>query len=277
MANIYDMVDTWNDSATLFTAIKMNVADSASDPNSNLLDLQVDGLSKFTVDKNNNLFLGQQGDDPQIAAYPSSGSPSINFLGRDNGLRVQIHNIAIGKLFGPITKATNDFSGYHLAKNDFSDAPYNVNYLCSLVYDADYTWGVRVGTNPQAFNIYNTYTDASNYERGVFRWDTNELIIGSEYAGTGTRKPVKIVSSDKIIFDASYQTPSGTQRINFNISGDTVFQIVDTNRIDSKIFHLFNDDVQMNNNVRMISLPTTDPAVAGRLWNDNGTVKISAG
>ena len=26
-----------------------------------------------------------------------------------------------------------------------------------------------------------------------------------------------------------------------------------------------------------MTLPTTDPAVAGQLWNDTGTVKVSAG
>lgn len=29
--------------------------------------------------------------------------------------------------------------------------------------------------------------------------------------------------------------------------------------------------------VTLSALPTTDPAVAGQLWNDTGTVKVSAG
>lgn len=32
-----------------------------------------------------------------------------------------------------------------------------------------------------------------------------------------------------------------------------------------------------NADIRMSALPTSDPAVAGRLWNDSGTLKISAG
>lgn len=32
-----------------------------------------------------------------------------------------------------------------------------------------------------------------------------------------------------------------------------------------------------NASVSMTSLPTSDPAVAGRLWNDGGTLKVSAG
>ena len=32
-----------------------------------------------------------------------------------------------------------------------------------------------------------------------------------------------------------------------------------------------------NASVSMTALPTTNPAVAGRLWNDAGTLKVSAG
>ena len=32
-----------------------------------------------------------------------------------------------------------------------------------------------------------------------------------------------------------------------------------------------------NASISMSALPTSDPAVAGRLWNDTGTLKVSAG
>lgn len=48
---IYNMTDTWNDVATSFTAVKMDVTDTASADGSLLLDLAVGGSSKFTVDK----------------------------------------------------------------------------------------------------------------------------------------------------------------------------------------------------------------------------------
>jgi hypothetical protein len=49
--NIYDMVDTWNAGATTFTAIRMNVTDTASAAGSLLMDLQVGGVSQFYVRK----------------------------------------------------------------------------------------------------------------------------------------------------------------------------------------------------------------------------------
>ena len=56
MAFIYDLADTWNDAGTTFTAIKMDVTDTASASGSLLMDLQVGGASKFSVDKNGKAF-----------------------------------------------------------------------------------------------------------------------------------------------------------------------------------------------------------------------------
>lgn len=48
---IYNMTDTWNNGATTFVAVGMNVTDTASAANSKLLDMRVDGTPVFTVDK----------------------------------------------------------------------------------------------------------------------------------------------------------------------------------------------------------------------------------
>jgi hypothetical protein len=58
---IYDLTDTWNDASTEFTSIKMNVTDTNSDAASKLMDLQVGGTSKFTVDKSGNITVGGGG------------------------------------------------------------------------------------------------------------------------------------------------------------------------------------------------------------------------
>ena len=39
--------------------------------------------------------------------------------------------------------------------------------------------------NPQAFRIYNTYTDATTFERLNIKWDTNVLKIGTEKGTSG--------------------------------------------------------------------------------------------
>lgn len=54
MADIFNLTDTWNSAPTVFTAVKMNVTDTASDANSLLFDYLVAGASKGKLDKSGN-------------------------------------------------------------------------------------------------------------------------------------------------------------------------------------------------------------------------------
>src|SRR5690349_10797397 len=49
--NIFNMADTWTAAGTTYTAILMNVTDTASAAGSLLMNLQVGGSSMFTVSK----------------------------------------------------------------------------------------------------------------------------------------------------------------------------------------------------------------------------------
>ena len=49
--SIFNMTDSWTDSGTMYDAIKMNVSNTGSAANSNLLLLQVNGADKFRVEK----------------------------------------------------------------------------------------------------------------------------------------------------------------------------------------------------------------------------------
>ena len=73
-----------------------------------------------------------------------------------------------------------------------------------LERDAANTLAQRNGTNAQAFNIYNTYTDASNYERGTLKWDTNEFVVGTEAAGTGTKRDLKVNTNTFVDGDLTF-------------------------------------------------------------------------
>ena len=45
--------------------------------------------------------------------------------------------------------------------------------------------GLRFGANAQKFNIYNTYTSATDYERAALRWDDDVFSIGTETGSAG--------------------------------------------------------------------------------------------
>lgn len=114
--NIYDMADTWNNGGTTFTAIKMNVTDTASAAASLLIDLQVGSNSLFNIRKD-----------------------------------------------GQVSIGGNSF----------------------IISDAANTIAQRNGTNPQQFNIYNTFTSSSNYERLGIIWFGNICFLQTEVGGGG--------------------------------------------------------------------------------------------
>jgi hypothetical protein len=64
-----------------------------------------------------------------------------------------------------------------------------------LQRDGTNVLALRNGTNAQAFNVYHTYTNASNYERGLFSWSGNKLLVGTEAAGSGTVRGLDLVGS----------------------------------------------------------------------------------
>ncbi len=70
---------------------------------------------------------------------------------------------------------------------------YDISTDVKLRRDAANTLSLINGTNAQAFHVYNTEdTSLTNYERGVFKWDTDVLEIGMEHAGTGIQRNVQL-------------------------------------------------------------------------------------
>jgi hypothetical protein len=164
MAFIYDLADTWADAAVTFNGIKLNVTDNASAAASNLMDLQVGGVSRFRVGKGGNIRI-----------------PSTSYVfntDADKGFGWVNQNIpAIFGNVGDIRFNTDGSLGFGANGRIYSGA-------ANLIEQ-------RNGTNAQTFNLYNTYTDASNYERGFMRFVSNRLEIGAEKAGTGTQRALR--------------------------------------------------------------------------------------
>jgi len=80
---IYNMVDTWNASGTTFTAVKMNVTDTASASGSLLMDLQIGSVTYANVKKTGNAFL--RGSQLQFGGTNNEAAGVGAFVG-SNGL-----------------------------------------------------------------------------------------------------------------------------------------------------------------------------------------------
>jgi hypothetical protein len=100
-----------------------------------------------------------------------------------------------------------------------------------LVDDAADSLAQRNGTAAQLLSVYNTWTDASNYERGVFDWQTtaNTLTIGAAAAGTGTLRDVSFIGDDfhfngsNIFLSSSSYIAGGTNAIEFRFASADYF------------------------------------------------------
>lgn len=196
MANvgIYQLTDTWNNGATTFNGIKLDVTDTASAADSKLLDLQVGGASKFSVKANSDISVGS-------FSLISQQSGGVAIIGGSSGINFQAAGVRLGGIvaFGPSVFSPNAF----------------------LTADAANTLTQRNGTSAQTFNLYNTYTDASNYERGFISWNdtANTFVIGTEVGGTGTARDLEFSSATGSI--RAYNAAHTQQRFLLNHNANT--------------------------------------------------------
>lgn len=67
---------------------------------------------------------------------------------------------------------------------------------------------VHGNAKAEEFHSYNLNVDATNYERGFARWNTNVFEIGTEAAGTGTGRNVMLNGDNRSAYIAS---PTNTE------------------------------------------------------------------
>lgn len=97
----------------------------------------------------------------------------------------------------------------------------------SLFRDAANVLAQRNGVNAQALRIYNTFTDASNYERVGMYWSGNKFFIESgQAAGTGTARDLGLLgggTSLDVLANGINMYRNGTSNSTlFNASGTSL-------------------------------------------------------
>jgi len=175
----------WNDASTVFTGLKLNVTDGAGgspvgDSDSKLLDLQSggtsqafiesDGLGHFGSDANNRVRIGYN-------LSPPGGAPRMGLFATGGG---RLWLTGYGDTYlgykGTIgiTGSNFGFTGSAQGTLDVLLARDDANILAQ-----------RNGTASQTYRLYNTYTDASNFERTSLTRDSSGLVIDAQKGGTG--------------------------------------------------------------------------------------------
>lgn len=122
MANIYNLTDTWNDAGTPFFAISMDVTDTASHADSELLNLAINSVPMFSVDKNGTVSVSTGANVGERMSFPAgSGGGAIRWgftartdrgfmLTADDGFILNLHSTAGDRTSGCVVNQNYQFS-----------------------------------------------------------------------------------------------------------------------------------------------------------------------
>jgi hypothetical protein len=181
-APVLSLSQTWNNAAVAFTGLQFNVTNTASlgtGSNSKLLEINLDGSPIFRLQR-------------------SGSTPYLFFGTGDTGIGAISTSQASIIANGGVAFVVNSGSGGPIIR---SDAPYawasGTNLVgassdLTLFRDAADTLAQRRTTSAQTFNIYNTFTSATNFERLRLAWASNVAIIGTEKgSGGGTARALE--------------------------------------------------------------------------------------
>lgn len=161
---LINMAQTWNAGAVAFTGLKFSVTDTACATGSYLFDFTSSVGGAYLRGTKNGIISASSGF--QIWSSGSSSFLHGEFSG--NGLAFR----SGGAL---VWSASTSWS---------AGDPFNSPDV-ALYRDASAMLALRNATTAQTFNIYRTWTDASNYQRLTHKWNTTTAVIHNEGLGTG--------------------------------------------------------------------------------------------
>ena len=163
----------------VFKALVVNATSTASASTASLFEARVNGSSVFTVHRGGQIQPSASNNAALVTV--GCGFPSTGFYdGTNTGLRCGV---------GGNLQMTWGSTGIVALRGTNLELSWN-NDL-SLMRDGADALALRRSTanNAQTFNIYNTFTSATNHERLRLAWSSNVAIIGTEKgSGGGTAR-----------------------------------------------------------------------------------------
>ena len=183
---------TWNDAADTMIGWKLNVTNTASAAASLLGQIQLGGNNFQTWGLTTHSWYNSSGSI-RVALLHDSNTPTITFT-QSTGLTSVLSPLQL--TFFTAAGATNPVI---------------------ITGDAANTLAQRNSGTPQTFRVYNTYTDASNYERGSLAWAANVFYVGTSAAGSGTMRVMRLTGDSVTI--QSGASGGGTDRWTVNSTG----------------------------------------------------------
>jgi hypothetical protein len=170
-------------------------------------------------------------------------------------------------------------------------------------------WATYNGVNPQTVRIYNTFTTDTNFERGKTAWErsTSDGVVTGSIAGTTlivTALTSGALAVGQIITGTNVLSGTRITALGTGTGGTGTYTVSQSQTVASTTitggapaFRLGTEkgsgggtarDMELQSDgitritlkaagaILFSGIPTTNPNVAGQLWNDGGTLKISA-
>jgi hypothetical protein len=195
---LLNTTQTWNAGGVTFTGWKLNVTDTASAAASLLMDLQVGGTSKLRFGKTGTITIqGVTVND--LFTFGGTAAGGIAFASNTLGQ----HYTLIGDSTASGGPAQLKFgSGATITWQSTTRSDSGTTDLI-IQRDAANTLALRNSTTAQTFNVYNTYTDASNNELFTAAWAANVFYLQTTKNGTGTNRALHLLSGSNLTFGTS--------------------------------------------------------------------------
>jgi len=191
---VINATQTWNNAGVTFTGMLLNVTNTASNTASRLLDVQSGGVTQF--------YSRADGYAASNAGFFDSSNNSIAM--------VSVSGLQLGSSAGVKWSSTALWYG---------------SIDLSLFRDAANTSAQRNGANAQTLRVYNTYTDAGNYERLEIAAGASGTTIYQNAAGTGAARSLSVGT---LVNNSFNITTNGTGRWSVNGSGNLLAQADNT-------------------------------------------------
>lgn len=207
------MRDTWIDSATSYTSIKMNAIDISSDVNSKLMELKRNGLSQFTVDKFGEIVFGTleiprvNKLEESITALSAAGLSQVDLIAANLALlqaNTSLPNNSIGLVYSDPVLDNNDWY-YYTSSNSTWTATQLLPTLAEQLTPrkaVDRTFYVAMNGNDIDANTY--INQVSNTGMSIYK--PFQTIPAALEAAGATGQPCVI-----IVAPGEYEVPPETE------------------------------------------------------------------
>ncbi len=222
---LLNLSGTWNTSGVP-SAIFLNIADVSSSGFAMLLNLAVDGASKFSVTKTGGVTAESLSLTTDLSvANGGTGTSTLTGIVKGNGASPLTPAVAGTDYIAPSNIDTSSELDAIVSDDTgdgalvFATSPTLTTPNIPVLTNSSNNFEIRNGTNAQFVDVYNTYSNASNYERLRLGWSANFAIVKSQALGSGTLRDLAL-SGNNVYFN----TGADVNRWYINSSGHFLAQ-----------------------------------------------------